>query len=139
MSLLDDNIEAPRQRSAVLALLALFGLVLTLIGIGGVTAQAVLRRTREIGVRMAFGATPHQVVRTVAGDSLKPALMGLTLGGVAVVYTTGILERYLFETTPTDPLTLLSVGVGVVVMASVAAWLPARRAARIDPVVALRE
>jgi len=138
-ALLDENIEAPRQRSAVLALLALFGLVLTLVGIGGVTAQAVLRRTREIGVRMAFGATPQQVVRTVAGDSLKPALIGLTLGVNAAFYTTGILERYLFETTPTDPLTLSMVCVGVVVMATVAAWLPARRAARIDPVTALRE
>jgi putative ABC transport system permease protein len=80
-----------------------------------------------------------QVVRTVAGDTLKPALLGLAAGLLAAVYAAPLLQRSLFQITPGDPYTLVMVGVLVVVSAAVVAWIPARRAARIDPVVALRE
>jgi len=90
-------------------------------------------------VRVACGATPGQVVRTVAVGTLTPALLGLGAGLLAAAYAAPLLERNLFQVTPTDPYTLISVGATVVVAATVAAWLPARRAARIDPVAALRE
>jgi len=138
-TLLDENVQVPRQRSALLSTLAAFGLALTLIGIGGVTTQAVIRRTREIGLRMACGATPGQVVRTVAADTLKPALLGLVIGFGASFYFGGILERYLFKVTLTDPVTMVAVGAVVVVSATVVAWIPARHAARVDPVQALRQ
>src|SRR5690606_8299939 len=125
-ALLADNIEKPRERSTLLSLLALCGLVLALVGVAGVTAQAVARRTREIGVRMACGATAGQVVRTVAADTLKPALLGLLVGFGASFYSGGVLERYLFQVTLTDPVTLAVVGGIVVVSASAVAWIPAR-------------
>jgi len=138
-ALLDDNVRTPRQRTALLSLLAALGLGLALVGVAGVSAQAVSRRSRELAVRVACGATPGQVVRTVAVGTLTPALLGLGAGLLAAAYAAPLLERNLFQVTPTDPYTLISVGATVVVAATVAAWLPARRAARIDPVAALRE
>ncbi len=138
-ALLTESTEKPRERSALLSLLAIFGLVLALVGVAGVTAQAVARRTREIGVRMACGATPRQVVGAVATDTLKPALIGLIVGFGASFYFGGVLERYLFQITLTDPVTMAIVGGVVVVSAAVVAWVPARHAARVDPVVALRQ
>lgn len=138
-ALLDDNIRTPRQRTALLSLLAALGLALTLVGVAGVSAQAVLRRSREVAVRVALGATPGQVVRTVAADTLRPALLGLATGLLAAAYAAPVLSRNLFQVTPTDPYTLAGVGAVMVIAATVVAWLPARRAARIDPVTALRE
>lgn len=138
-ALLDDNIRTPRQRTALLSLLAALGLALTLVGVAGVSAQAVLRRSREVAVRVAFGATPGQVVRTVTADTLTPALLGLATGLLVAAYAAPVLSRNLFQVAPTDPYTLGGVGVVVVLAATVVAWLPARRAARIDPVTALRE
>ncbi len=138
-ALLDDNVRVPRQRTALLSLLAALGLALTLVGVAGVSAQAVLRRSREVAVRVAFGATPAQVVRTIAADTLRPALFGLAAGLAASAYAAPVLKRNLFQVTPTDPYTLIGVGAVVVIAATVVAWIPARRAARIDPVAALRQ
>lgn len=138
-ALLTENTEQPRERSTLLSLLAVFGLVLALVGVAGVTAQAVARRTREIGVRMACGATPGQVVRAVAADTLKPVLLGLLAGLGASLYFGRILDRYLFQITLTDPVTMAVVGGIVAVSATAVAWIPARRAARVDPVLALRQ
>lgn len=138
-ALLSENTEAPRQRSALLLLLGAFGLALALVGIAGVTAQAVARRTREIGVRIACGATPGQVVRRVASDTLYPALLGLVAGLAIGFWAGGILERYLFQITLTDPVTMAAVGGMVVISAAIVAWIPARHAARVDPVLALRD
>ncbi len=88
---------------------------------------------------MAFGATPAQVVRTIAADTLRPALFGLAAGLAASAYAAPVLKRNLFQVTPTDPYTLIGVGAVVVIAATVVAWIPARRAARIDPVAALRQ
>jgi ABC-type antimicrobial peptide transport system permease subunit len=92
-----------------------------------------------VAVRVAFGATPGQVVRTVAADTLRPALLGLATGLLAAAYAAPVLSRNLFQVAPTDPYTLAGVGAVMVIAATVVAWLPARRAARIDPVTALRE
>jgi putative ABC transport system permease protein len=138
-ALLDDNVRVPRQRTALLSLLAALGLVLTLVGVAGVSAQAVLRRSREVAVRVAFGATPGQVVRTIAADTVRPALFGLAAGLMVSAYAAPLLERNLFQVAPTDPYTLAGVGAVVVIAATVVAWIPARRAARVDPVAALRQ
>ncbi len=133
-----DNVETPRHRTLLLGLLGGLGLTLTLVGIFGVTAYAVARRTREIGIRMAFGARPLDVVVRMVRDAAWPMVAGLCAGLAGAYYATRAVESFLFETTPHDPVTFVSVAVLMVLAGLLAAWLPARRAARIDPVVALR-
>jgi predicted permease len=134
----DDRIVTPRQRTILLTLLGTIGLLLAVVGIFGVTAYAVARRTHEIGVRIAFGASRGGVVREVLGDSLWPVAVGLLLGLAAASIATQVVTSFLFETPPTDPLTFALVGIALATTALVAAWIPARYAARVDPLVALR-
>jgi ABC-type antimicrobial peptide transport system permease subunit len=98
----------------------------------------VARRTREIGIRMAFGARPGRVVGAIVRESVTPAAIGIAMGLAAATLLTRTIQSFLFETTPTDPGTFASVAVLLAVCACVAAWIPARRAARVDPVEALR-
>jgi hypothetical protein len=133
-----EAITRPRQRTVLLSLLGGLGLLLALVGVFGVTGYAVLRRTQEIGVRMAFGARPGQVVRRMVADAAWPIAIGTVLGLGAAALTTRVIESFLFETTPTDPVTLAAVAVVLATSGLVAAWIPARRAARVDPVAALR-
>jgi predicted permease len=133
-----DHVAEPRHRTLLIGLLGGLGLTLTLVGIFGVTAYTVARRTQEVGVRMAFGARPGQVVRAIVGDAAWPTTAGIALGLVGAYYATRLLETYLFETTPHDPTTFAAVALFMATTAIVAAWLPARRAARVDPVHALR-
>jgi ABC-type antimicrobial peptide transport system permease subunit len=122
----------------LLGVLGGVGLLLTLVGIFSVTAYAVARRTREIGVRMAFGAGKAHVVRAMVGDAIWPVALGLIAGVGAAYFVTRLIATFLFRTTPHDPLAL-SAGVGLLgLSALIAAWIPARRAALVDPVTALR-
>lgn len=136
--LLSENVATPRRRTILLSLLAGLGLLLTLVGISSVTAYAVARRTREIGVRMAFGAAPRAVVWTMMRDAAWPMALGLAVGLGSSFYATKLVATFLFQTTPTDPLTYTAAAALLAVTSAVAAWLPARRAARVDPVQALR-
>ncbi len=113
-------------------------LLLTLVGIFGTTAYAVARRTREVGIRMALGARSHQVVRAIMLDAAGPVALGLAAGFAGAMAVTGVLGSFLFETTPSDPLTFLTTVVLLAGTAVTAAWIPARRAAHVDPVKALR-
>jgi hypothetical protein len=131
-------VATPRQRMLLLTLLGIFGLLLTLVGIFSMTAYAVARRTREIGVRVAVGARPGQVVAVMIGGAVRPVIFGLAAGLVGTYYATRLIARFLFQTDPGDPATLAIVVALVGAAACLAAWLPARRAASIDPVVALR-
>jgi hypothetical protein len=115
-----------------------FGLVLTLVGIFRMKAYAVARRTREIGVRLAFGARPAQVVGVMVRDAVSPVLFGLLAGLAGTYYATRIIRSFLFETAPHDPATLVAVVGLLAAAACLAAWLPATRAASADPVTALR-
>ena len=133
-----QQVATPRQRTLLLTLLGLFGLLLTLVGIFSMTAYAVARRTREIGVRVAVGARPSQVVAVMIGGAVRPVIFGLAAGTVGTYYATRIITRFLFQTAPDDPMTLAIVVALVGAAAGLAAWLPARRAASIDPVIALR-
>jgi putative ABC transport system permease protein len=122
----------------LLTMLGLFGLLLTLVGIFSMTAYAVARRTREIGVRMAFGARPVQVVGVMIRDAMWPVAIGLGAGLAGTYYATRLITSFLFETPPHDPVTLATVVALLAAAACLAAWLPARRAAAVDPVAALR-
>jgi ABC-type antimicrobial peptide transport system permease subunit len=132
------TITTSRQRTVLLSLLGGLGLVLALVGIFGMTAYAVARRTREIGVRIALGARPDHVVRRMVADAAWPIAIGTVLGLGAATMATRVIESFLFETTPTDPVTFAAVAIVLATSGLVAAWVPARRAARVDPVAALR-
>ena len=136
--LFGDSVITPRRRTVLLGLLGGLGLVLALVGVFGMTAYAVSRRTAEIGVRMAFGARPGQVVKTIVHDSAVPIAIGTAvgLGGAALV--TRVIKSFLFETAPTDTVTFAAVALMLVAAGCLAALVPAMRAARVDPIATLR-
>lgn len=136
---LGDRVLTPRRRTVLLSLLGGLGLALALVGVFGLTAYAVARRTWEIGVRMTFGARPSQVVGAIVRDAAVPVAAGTVVGLLAAVAATRVIETFLFETPPTDPATFATVAIVLAVTGIIAAWIPARRAVRIDPLVALRE
>jgi len=133
-----EQVATSRHRMLLLTMLGLFGLLLTLVGIFSMTAYAVARRKREIGVRVAVGARPGQVVAVMIRDAVWPVALGLVAGLAGTYYATRIIRSFLFQTDPHDPATLVMVVALLGTAACLAAWLPARRAASIDPVVALR-
>jgi ABC-type antimicrobial peptide transport system permease subunit len=126
------------QRTWLLGILGGLGFVMALAGIFGTTAYAVTRRTSEIGVRMAFGARPGQVVTTMVRDAAIPIVLGTVVGLVMAAFAMRSIESFLFQVTPTDPLTLIGTAVLLAIAGSIAAWIPAMRAARVDPIAALR-
>jgi putative ABC transport system permease protein len=129
------------EQRLVLTLVAGFAvaaLLLAALGVYGVTASAVSQRTREFGIRMALGAPRHSVLWTVLGEPTRLLGLGLAIG-LAVTFAAGrILERLLYGVRPTDPLTLAAVALLLLVVGAVASYLPARRATRVDPSIALR-
>jgi putative ABC transport system permease protein len=133
-----DSIAAPRLTTNLLGLFALLALVIAAAGIGGVMALSVSQRTQEIGVRMAIGAWPTEILRMVLGQGLLLTGLGVALGLVGAVALTRILHRLLFEVSPVDPLTFAIVAAVLGGAALLACYLPARRAASVDPVIALR-
>jgi putative ABC transport system permease protein len=135
---LHASVAEPRFRTLLLGLFSAIALLLAAIGIFGVISFSVSRRTREIGVRMALGATPASIRHLVIGESAKLVLFGLAAGIPAALILTHFLSALLFGVTPTDPLTFISVALLLMLVALAAAYLPARRAIRIDPMVALR-
>jgi predicted permease len=116
----------------------ILALVLTSIGLFGVISYMVSQRTHEIGVRMALGASQHEVLKLAVGHGLTMASIGLALGLAATFGLTRFLSSLLYGIQPSDPATLLGVSVGLIFIASLACYLPARRALSVDPIVALR-
>jgi hypothetical protein len=117
---------------------AFVAFLLASIGVYGVTAYSVAQRTREIGIRMALGAQRERVLRLVLTQGMKLAIAGLGIGVAGAVGLTRVVSSLLFGITPTDPATFGLVTLLVAVVAFMACWLPARRAARLDPMAALR-
>jgi ABC-type antimicrobial peptide transport system permease subunit len=134
----DDRVATPRQQAILLSLLGGLGLLLTLVGIFGTTAYAVARRTQEVGIRMALGARVGQMVGAIVLDAAWPVVLGLAIGLAGAAAVTRVIGSFLFETAPTDPLAFVTTAVALAATALMAAWIPARRAAHVDPVKALR-
>jgi ABC-type antimicrobial peptide transport system permease subunit len=114
------------------------GLVLACVGIYGTVSYAVVRRTREVGIRMALGASKGDVLRLVLRESSGPVGVGLVVGIVAAVSGGRVLRALLFGMSPLDPVSFVGVGALFLLIAMLAAYLPARRATHVDPMVALR-
>jgi putative ABC transport system permease protein len=133
-----ESVAAPRLTANLLCLFALLALTIAATGIGGVMALAVGQRRHEIGVRMAIGARPGEILRMVLGQGMALAFFGVALGLAGALALTRLLQRLLFEVGPTDPLTFVGVAVMLGVATLVACYVPARRAARVDPIIALR-
>jgi putative ABC transport system permease protein len=130
---------APRRFSMMLlGVFALVALALASIGIYGMMSYAVAQRTREIGLRMTLGAQSGNVLRLVIGHGMKLALVGVALGLIASLALTRTMKTLLFGVSATDPLTFISIALLLAVVALLACWVPARRAAKVDPMVALR-
>jgi len=132
------NTIRARHRTQLFGLLGAFGVVLALVGIFSMTAYAVASRTREIGVRMALGAQADQVVATVLRDAAWPVAIGTIAGLAGAAAATKVIASFLFDTSPTDPLTFALVAATLACVGTLAAWIPARHAARVDPLIALR-
>jgi ABC-type antimicrobial peptide transport system permease subunit len=128
-----------RLIAVLLGLFAAVALSLAVMGIYGVLSFAVAQRTGEIGIRMALGAERRSVLAMVLRDGAALALVGLTIGLLAALAMTRVLRAMLFEVTTTDPVTYVAMAGVLAVAVLAASWIPARRAASVDPVVALRK
>jgi putative ABC transport system permease protein len=132
------TLAQPRFQAVLLAVFATIALLLATIGIYGVTSHAVGQRTQEVGIRMAMGAARHDVLRLMLLQHLRPALIGLAIGLAGAVALSRFLQSLLFGVAATDPATFSLVALVLLVVAAGACLVPARRATRVDPVVALR-
>jgi putative ABC transport system permease protein len=135
---LANTTTSPRLGAALVGGFAAVALLLAVVGIYGVMSYAVTQRRREIGVRMALGAQKSQVLGLIIQGGLRLTLLGVAIGLVGAFALTRYLSILLYSVKATDPLTFLGVAVGLTGVALLACWLPARRAARTDPMVALR-
>jgi putative ABC transport system permease protein len=133
------SISEPRFRTVLLAIFAGIALVLAAVGIFGVMAYSVAQRTREIGLRMALGASRGRVLLSILAQGASLTLMGVAIGLVATFLVTRYLSSLLFSVPPYDPMTLAGVVAALAIISLCACYLPARRATLIDPIVALRE
>ncbi|HET7469342.1 MAG TPA: FtsX-like permease family protein, partial [Gemmatimonadales bacterium] len=136
--LLAASIAQPRLYALLLALFALVAITLAAVGLYGVLAQTVAQRERELGVRMALGATARDVVGMVVKQATRLAAVGVVVGLAGGLAATRILATLLFGVKPFDPGTFVTVGVGLFVIALAASLVPARRATQVDPMEALR-
>jgi putative ABC transport system permease protein len=137
-SLLDESVAQPRFNTLLLTLFASLALVLAAIGIYGVMSYSVTQRTHEIGVRMALGAQQNDVLRMIVINAMWLAVIGVVAGLVGSLIATRLLSGLLFEVNPTDPVTFLVITAILGLIALIAGFIPARRATRVDPIVALR-
>ena len=139
---LDDEVKSTmavtRMASTLTSLFGLTALLLAAIGLYGVMSYAVSRRTREIGIRMALGAERSKVLRLMLRQGLTLALAGVTLGLAGAIAATRVMQSLLYGISATDPVTFVAVTLLLIAVVLAACWIPARRATRVDPVIALR-
>ena len=133
-----EDIAPQRLNATLFSAFAILALMVAGVGVLGVFAFSVTQRTKEFGIRLAMGAEERQVLRMVLGEGARLVLVALVIGGVASVLLSRFLSGLLFEIEPTDPTTFVVVGVLLSGVALLAAFVPARRATRVDPIDALR-
>jgi putative ABC transport system permease protein len=133
-----DSLAQQRFNMFLLTTFAVVALLLAAVGIYSVLAYTVRQRVREIGIRMALGASPRGVLGSVLVDGLRPTIIGIAIGLAAAAALSRVLSTLLFGISPYDVVTFGSVAAGVVVVGIVASGLPAYRATRVDPMIALR-
>jgi putative ABC transport system permease protein len=136
--IISDSVAQPRFHMLLLAAFAGLAVALAAVGIYGVMTYSVAQRTREIGVRMALGAERGTVLRMILGQALGLILAGVGIGLAAAAASTRVLSKFLFGVKPIDAATFAAVSLLLAAVALVASWVPARRAMRVDPTVALR-
>ncbi len=136
--ILDASAAQPRFRTLLLGAFGAMALLLSAAGIFGVISYSVSRRTREIGIRIALGAQPANLLRQVMGEGARLAILGLAIGFAAALGLTRLMAGLLYGVSASDPLTFACAGAVLFAVAIMACWIPARRAMRVDPMVALR-
>jgi predicted permease len=134
----DRAIATPRLGAIVIGLFAAAAVTLALVGLYGVLSYTVVERTREIGIRIALGARPALVVGQLVGRGLRLAVIGIVVGLGGAIIVAPLMRELLYQTTPTDPMVLVAVPLLLALVAALAAFVPARRAARVDPATAIR-
>jgi ABC-type antimicrobial peptide transport system permease subunit len=143
MQTYDDLLDPARAPTRfALTLIGVFAVVAALlagIGLYGVLSTLVRQRTAEIGVRMAFGASSSNILQLVASQGMKLSVLGIVIGLLTAVAVTRVMSTMLVGVSPTDPLTFAAIAAFFLAVTAMACWIPARRAARLDPVQALRE
>jgi putative ABC transport system permease protein len=137
-SLIDDSIAQPRFRTWLIGVFSIFALTLACLGIYGVIAYLVTQRYKEIGIRMALGATRANILQLILGRTLKLTALGVIAGLIAAFFLSRFLSTILFGITVHDTVTFIAVPACLIVIALLAGYLPARRATRVDPVTSLR-
>jgi len=136
--IISDSLAAQRFSMAVFGIFAVLALALASVGIYGVISYVVQQRTQEIGVRVALGAKRTDVLRLVLGDGMKMVGVGVAIGLMAAFGLTRLMDSLLYGVSATDPMTFTVVAVLLAIVALAACYIPARRAMRVDPMVALR-
>jgi putative ABC transport system permease protein len=135
---LSQGLWAPRMGAALLAVFGGLALVLSVVGVYGVLSYSVNQQTREIGIRMAMGAQTGRVLLLVVGQGMRLAIAGLALGLIAAFAAMRLLSTLLFGVSAHDPLTFGAVTFILALAAVLACYIPARRATKVDPIIALR-
>jgi putative ABC transport system permease protein len=136
--LINQGLYAPRLGAALLSVFGALALLLAVVGVYGVLSYSVNQQTREIGIRMAMGAQTGRVLKLVVGQGMRLALAGLALGLVVALAAMRVLSTLLFGVSAHDPVIFIGVSVVLMAAAILACYIPARRAMKVDPMVALR-
>jgi len=135
---IESNVSQPRFRTMLIGVFAMLALILAAVGVYGLISYSVTQRTREIGIRVALGAAPRQVMGPVVREGVILAVIGIAIGLAGAFAAARALSAFLFGVGASDPLTLAAVALIMLLVAMVASYIPSRRALKVDPVIALR-